>query len=75
MVFTHESCLILEANLAYFKHPFEANTFERSLHGRFMSEQQMLINGEWVNGENGETSDVINPATGAVIATVPRAYC
>ena len=38
-----------------------------------MSEQQMLINGEWVNGENGETSDVINPATGAVIATVPRA--
>ena len=38
-----------------------------------MSAQQMLINGDWIDGGNGETSDVINPATGEVIATVPRA--
>ena len=38
-----------------------------------MSAQQMLINGDWTDGGNGETSDVINPATGEVIATVPRA--
>jgi 1-pyrroline dehydrogenase len=31
---------------------------------------QMFINGEWVNSSTGETRDVINPATGEVIATV-----
>jgi betaine-aldehyde dehydrogenase len=31
---------------------------------------QMFINGEWVNSSTGETRDVVNPATGEVIATV-----
>ncbi|MEM7215610.1 MAG: NAD-dependent succinate-semialdehyde dehydrogenase [Pseudomonadota bacterium] len=32
-----------------------------------------LINGEWVSADSGETFDVNNPATGAVIGTVPNA--
>src|SRR6188508_830620 len=31
---------------------------------------QMFINGEWVNSSDGQTRDVINPATGEVIASV-----
>jgi 1-pyrroline dehydrogenase len=31
---------------------------------------QMFINGEWVNSTDGQTRDVIDPATGEVIATV-----
>ena len=31
---------------------------------------QMFINGEWVNSTEGQTRDVIDPATGEVIATV-----
>ncbi|MCD6022553.1 MAG: Aminobutyraldehyde dehydrogenase, partial [Actinomycetia bacterium] len=31
---------------------------------------QMFIDGEWVNSSDGQTRDVINPATGEVIATV-----
>jgi aldehyde dehydrogenase (NAD+) len=38
-----------------------------------MSAQQMSIEGKWVDAENSETSDVINPATGQIIATVPKA--
>ena len=34
--------------------------------------QQCLINGDWLDSENGEREDVINPATGAVIASVPQ---
>ena len=33
----------------------------------------MLIAGEWTNAEDGSTSDVLNPATGEVIATTPKA--
>ncbi len=32
---------------------------------------QMLINGHWVDARQGGTWDVVNPATGNVIATVP----
>ena len=38
-----------------------------------MSAQKMLIGGQWVDSENEETSNVINPANGEVIATVPKA--
>jgi betaine-aldehyde dehydrogenase len=31
---------------------------------------QMFINGEWVNSSDGATRDVINPATGEVVASV-----
>src|ERR671911_165291 len=31
---------------------------------------QMFIDGEWVNSSDGQTRDVINPATGEVLATV-----
>ncbi len=34
--------------------------------------QQCLINGEWADSENGEREDVVNPATGAVIGSVPQ---
>ena len=55
------------------KYSIEANTFERSLHGWFMSAQKMLIGGQWVDSGNGDTSNVINPANDEVIATVPKA--
>lgn len=35
--------------------------------------QAMLIDGQWVAAESGETLDVRNPATGALIARVPMA--
>lgn len=35
--------------------------------------QQNLINGQWVDADNGKTFDVTDPATGEVIATVPNA--
>ena len=34
--------------------------------------QAMLIDGEWVQADSGETIDVTNPATGEVIARVPN---
>lgn len=34
--------------------------------------QANLINGEWVQADSGKTIDVINPATGLKIGTVPR---
>ncbi|SDL64354.1 succinate-semialdehyde dehydrogenase / glutarate-semialdehyde dehydrogenase [Janthinobacterium sp. OK676] len=34
--------------------------------------QQCLIDGVWCDADDGATIDVTNPATGAVIATVPR---
>ena len=35
--------------------------------------QAMLIGGDWVQADSGETIDVRNPATGALIARVPKA--
>ncbi|TKT79121.1 NAD-dependent succinate-semialdehyde dehydrogenase [Aquamicrobium sp. LC103] len=35
--------------------------------------QANLINGEWVQADSGATIDVINPATGQKIGTVPKA--
>ena len=35
-------------------------------------QQQALINGEWVDADNGKTIDVTNPATGDVIGTIPQ---
>ena len=32
---------------------------------------QNFVNGEYVEAKSGETSDVINPATGQVYATAP----
>ncbi len=32
---------------------------------------QSYVNGQWVNAASGKTFDVVNPATGEVIATVP----
>jgi succinate-semialdehyde dehydrogenase/glutarate-semialdehyde dehydrogenase len=32
---------------------------------------QAFVNGEWVNAANGTTHDVLNPATGARLGTVP----
>ncbi len=34
--------------------------------------QQCYINGQWVDADNGETIPVTNPATGEVIATIPK---
>jgi succinate-semialdehyde dehydrogenase/glutarate-semialdehyde dehydrogenase len=34
--------------------------------------QACYINGQWVGADNGETVPVTNPATGAVVASVPR---
>ena len=38
-----------------------------------MADEQMWIAGEWCASENEETSDVLNPATGEVMGTVPKA--
>ena len=38
-----------------------------------VSKHQNLIGGEWVDSSGGETMEVLNPATGEVIAEVPRA--
>jgi 1-pyrroline dehydrogenase len=37
-----------------------------------VKEQQMFVGGEWVPSQSGQTQDVLNPATGEVIATVPK---
>ncbi len=41
--------------------------------GFFSEAHKLFINGEWVDAETGETIDVINPATGQVIAKVQAA--
>ncbi len=38
-----------------------------------MKSYQMLIDGEWVKAGSGKTFDVLNPATGAVMAKCPEA--
>ncbi len=38
-----------------------------------VSKHQNFVGGEWVDASGGETMDVLNPATGEVIAEVPRA--
>jgi len=35
--------------------------------------QQCFINGEWVNSDNGDTFDVINPSDLSVVGTMPNA--
>src|SRR5690242_19236021 len=37
-----------------------------------LSDGTQLIGGEWVPGRSGETIEVENPATGEVLASVPR---
>src|SRR5438445_12225271 len=36
------------------------------------TEYKAFVGGNWVDSASGETMDVINPATGEVVATVPR---
>jgi aldehyde dehydrogenase (NAD+) len=38
-----------------------------------MSAEQMWIAGEWCDAEDGATADIINPATGEVMASTPKA--
>ena len=38
-----------------------------------MSAEQMSIAGEWCDAEDGGTADILNPATGEVMATTPKA--
>ena len=38
-----------------------------------VTEHKQFIGGEWVESSSGETIEVLNPATGEVIAEVPRA--
>jgi len=38
-----------------------------------MGAEKMYLAGEWTDSENSEVSDAINPATGEILATVPRA--
>jgi aminobutyraldehyde dehydrogenase len=37
-----------------------------------VTQQKQFIGGEWVDSSSGETMEVLNPATGEVIAEVPR---
>src|SRR6187401_2920782 len=36
-------------------------------------QQRMFLDGEFVDAQSGETMEVLNPATGEVIAEVPKA--
>ena len=36
-----------------------------------LKRHEMFIGGEWTPGTGGETQEIINPATGKVIATAP----
>ena len=38
-----------------------------------MADEQMWIAGEWCAAENGATSDALTPATGEIMAPVPKA--
>ena len=37
-----------------------------------VQKREMFVDGEWVPAAGGETQDILNPATGGVIATVPK---
>jgi len=37
--------------------------------------QQAFINGAWCDADNGQTHEVLNPATGEIIGTVPNMGC
>ena len=37
-----------------------------------LKRHEMFIGGEWTPGTGGETQEIINPATGKVIAHVPK---
>ena len=37
-----------------------------------VTQHKMFVGGEWVESSSGETMEVLNPATGEVIAEVPR---
>ena len=45
----------------------------RFLFAYTITSEQMMIAGEWCDAEDGATADVLNPATGEVIATTPKA--
>jgi len=38
-----------------------------------MSAEQMSIAGEWCDSEDGGTANILNPATGEIMATTPKA--
>lgn len=43
-----------------------------SAEGRRVGDMGIFINGEWGSAASGETFEVVDPATGEVIGTVPR---
>jgi acyl-CoA reductase-like NAD-dependent aldehyde dehydrogenase len=45
----------------------------RFLFAYVMTSEQMMIAGDWCDAEDGATADILNPATGEVIATTPKA--
>jgi len=44
-----------------------------SLKDSTLLQGRLLINGEWVDADNNETLDIINPSTGEVVASVAKA--
>lgn len=50
-----------------------ARTERKSRARSNVEENRMYINGEWVRSESGDTLDVVNPTSGQVFATVPKA--
>ncbi|MBX5440196.1 MAG: NAD-dependent succinate-semialdehyde dehydrogenase [Solirubrobacteraceae bacterium] len=49
-----------------------STAFELALTDRSLLREQLLVNGEWVDGEHGERDPVLDPATGEQIASVAR---
>ena len=47
--------------------------FTLALNDPGLLRQAMLIDGKWIQADSGATIEVRNPATGALIARVPKA--
>ena len=43
----------------------------KQVESNILIRHQDYVNGQWVNAASGKTFEVINPATGELIATVP----
>jgi succinate-semialdehyde dehydrogenase/glutarate-semialdehyde dehydrogenase len=52
--------------------PRETNVLQSLLKDPKLFHQQCYIDGQWVNADGGQTIAVTNPATGAVIGTIPK---
>ena len=51
----------------------DAGSLVFQLKDQGLFKQQCFINGEWVDSDNGDTFDVINPSDLTIVGTMPNA--